>query len=147
MTNTYDLMLTAQAEAPHLQRGRLHLIHDGASAAAAERLPRSSRVKLAVPGLDTDVASRIEWRLNASLGECGCRLSAQFLVGSMCAFLVVDMVRWSVLQRRPIAVIAAELLIAFLTSGMGRWIAISRARHTLRTTLSTVLDAIDGTRR
>jgi hypothetical protein len=119
-------------------------IHDAASAAAAARLPRGTMVTLAIPGIDPGVAARYESSINASLGECGCRLSAVLLVMAVGAAAVIDALQWSFIRQAPVTAIASELVVAFIASGIGRIAGIALARHTLRKTLSAVSDRIDG---
>jgi len=78
----------------------LYRIRDAASAAAAARLPRGTVVTLAVPGMDPGAAAHYESNINASLGECGCRLSAVFLVMAVCAATVIDVLQWSFIRNR-----------------------------------------------
>jgi hypothetical protein len=120
-------------------------IGDAASAAAAATLPRSAVVKLAVPGMDPNVAAHYESSINASLRECGCRLSAVFLVVAVCAAAIVDVLQWSFIHQATVTAIASELVVAFIVSGIGRIAGIAIARLTLRKTLSAVRDRIDGT--
>ena len=78
------------------------------------------------------------------MAECGCQLSAAFLVVTVCAAVVVDILQWPLIQQHLIAAIAAELFIAFIASGIGRFLGLARARRSLRKTLSAVSGQIDA---
>jgi hypothetical protein len=113
-------------------------IHDAASAAAVARLPRGTVVRLDIPSIDPGVAARYEFNINKALNECGCRLSAVFLVVTVCAAAVVDVLEWSFIRQLPVTAIATELSIVFVSAGVGRIIGITVARCSLRKTLSAV---------
>ena len=118
-------------------------IFDTVSATAAAGLPRGTVVRLAVPGMDSELAARFGSSITAALGECGCRLSAAFLVVTVCAAAVIDVLQWSFVRQRPFTAIASELAIVFLASGIGRIAGVAHARRTLRNTLAGVSDRID----
>jgi hypothetical protein len=125
-------------------QGAPYRISDAASAAAAARLPRGAVVKLAVPCIDPSVAALYESSINASLRECGCRLSAVFLAVAVCAAAVVDVLKWPFICPVPVVAIASEFAVAFIASGIGRIAGVAIARHILRKTLSAVRGRIEG---
>ena len=122
----------------------VHLIRNAASAASALKLRRETVVKIKIPGLDADVAARLESSINASLSECGCQLGALFLIVAVAAAAVYNVMQWRVVSGAPIATIGTELIIAFVASGIGRAAGLARARHGLRKTLSQVSHLVPG---
>lgn len=120
----------------------LYWIYDVATAATAARLPRGAVVKLAVPSLDPCLAEHFELRINASLAECGCHLSALFLILTVGAIAMANVLQWSVIRQAPIAAAIIELSFAFIMSGIGRMTGIVRARWTLRKKLSELSNLI-----
>lgn len=121
----------------------VHQIRDVASARAAARLPRGSVVTLAVPGIDAGAAAHFQSRISSQLGECGCRQSALFLVVAVCAAIVINVWEWPAVRQAPLIWLAAEMLLAFLVSGVGRIMGIANARRRLRSTLNTVCAQIN----
>jgi hypothetical protein len=136
-------MHSTHFEASLPPRAAPYRISNAASAAAAARLPRGASVKLAVPAMHPSVAARYESSINASLRECGCRLSAVSLVVAVCAAAIVNMLQWPLICRAPVTAIASEFVVAFIASGIGRIAGIAIARHTLRKTLSAISGRID----
>lgn len=116
----------------------VHLIRNAASAASALKVRRETVVRIKIPGLDPDVAARLESSINASLSECGCQLGALFLVVAVTTAAVYNVMQWRAVSEAPIATIGTELIIAFVASGIGRAAGLARARHGLRKTLSEV---------
>jgi hypothetical protein len=123
---------------------RAYRIFDAPSARAAADLPHGSQVALAIAGVDAAVAARDQSRINALLSECGCRLSSAFLVVSVSAAIAIDIVCWAAFRESPAAIVAAELLLAFSASGIGRFVGIAHARKTLCVVLSAIADRIDA---
>ena len=119
-------------------------IFDSQSARAAANLPRGTRVALAIAGVDPDVAARDQSRINALLGECGCRLSSAVLVASVCAATAIDILGWTVFVRAPAPMAATELLLVFAATGIGRRVGVANARRELRAVLASIGDRIDG---
>lgn len=118
-------------------------IVDAPSARAAANLPRGTKVALAVSGIDSEVAAREQSRINALLSECGCDLSAAVLVASVSAAIAIDGLCWTAFRESPAAIAGSELLLAFVASGIGRFIRIANARKKLRILLSSIGDRID----
>jgi hypothetical protein len=137
-------MHSARVDVRVSPRGEPYRIRDATSAAAAAGLPRGAVVRLEVRGMDSRVAARHEFSINSALSECGCRLSAAFLVVTVCAAAVVDVLQWSFIRQAPVAAMATELVVAFIASGIGRIAGIARARRALAKTLSAVGDQING---
>ena len=94
-------------------------IVDARSALAAASLPRGTRIALAISGIDPDVAARGQSRINALLSECGCRLAAAALVVSVVAAIAIDAFDWAAFRESPAAIVAGELLLAFVASSIG----------------------------
>lgn len=118
-------------------------IVDAPSARAAVDLPRGTKVALAISGIDSEVAARDQFRINALLSECGCSVSAAVLVASVSAAIAIDVLDWTVLRESPATIVGGELLLAFVASGIGRFIGIAIARKKLRILLSSIGDRID----
>jgi hypothetical protein len=106
----------------------LLVIKDHADLLSASKLPRGSRIRVLHPDLDPLRSRAVEREMNMYLGECGCRLSAAFLVISMAVTLIWDAIEWTSISHHLISTFIIGLTAIVLCAGVGRALGIFSAR-------------------
>jgi hypothetical protein len=118
---------------------RISVIEDHADLLSALELQRGSLIRLSIPNLDPLRARIAERELNKSLGECGCRLSAAFLVVSLAAILIWDFVTWGNTSRHLIASLTWGMGLIVFFASTGRALGILSARSKFQRSLTSLI--------
>jgi hypothetical protein len=102
------------------------------------KLPRYSRVIIALPGLSGDTSEALQRDVNRLLSECGCGMATGFLLAVVPICIAFDVFEWTALSARPIQTSFGNLLVFVMAICLGKAIGRARAKWKLRRLLQQI---------